>query len=644
MAIPKSNARSAMTPGPRSVVIGTAGHIDHGKTALVHALTGVDTDRLPEEKRRGITVDLGFASLRAEGPDKTPLLISFIDVPGHALFVRNMLAGTGGIDAVMLVVSAEEGVKPQTEEHLAICDMLGITVGLTVISKIDSVSDERLSIVRKSVEQFLSNTFLSIDRSPILPVSAYSGAGMELLHQELSLFANRVRDKDAEAVTRLPLDRAFVMRGFGTVVTGTLIAGSLKAGQAVSIEPGARNIRIRGLQVHGHTKEMASAGSRVAVNLSGLEATELHRGDTLVEASTILAVNVVDAELTLLPHAPPLKHRSRVHVHAFTSDCIAAVSLYGYEPVEPGSTRLARLRFNKPVVVLPGDRFVIRQSSPPMTIGGGRILDARPMQRLRKATNRAWLQKLKDAPRDRQLELRIERRGTAGIPIGDLLVETGMRLESLREWLAPLIRNGSVQQAAGDLLISRQALEVATALISRVLELRENVGGGLKRSELRSQTRISTEVLDLVVQTLVDQQVLRVQGELVFPFQRSAETGSDHSRMSAIERAYQAAGLTAPSTEEVAARLSIDSAEMRRLTTLLLREKKLVRLGSDSLCVHHQALADLRSRIQELRGQTVDIARFKILTGLSRKYAIPLLEHFDRERVTRKQGEHRIVL
>src|SRR5271154_987463 len=285
-----------MTKAVKSVVIGTAGHIDHGKTTLVRALTGVDADRLPEEKRRGITIDLGFASLNAAAADHSPLRISFVDVPGHKLFIRNMLAGAGCIDAVLLVISAEEGVKPQTEEHLAICSLLGICRGLTVITKVDAVSPGRLEEVRAAIGAFLKGTFLDGSHASILPVSAQTGEGLDELRRELSSLAMRSTINNPDHLPRLPLDRAFVMKGFGTVVTGTLLSGEFRVGDSLTLEPGSRSVRVRGMQTHGRPEERAHAGSRVALNLAGIEVSEASRGQTLVAQETLTAVTTIDVE------------------------------------------------------------------------------------------------------------------------------------------------------------------------------------------------------------------------------------------------------------------------------------------------------------------------------------------------------------
>src|SRR3984885_7125130 len=340
-----------MTKAIKSVVVGTASHIDHGKTTLVRALTGVDTDRLPEEKRRGITIDLGFASLEAEAADHGRLRISFVDVPGHKLFIRNMLAGAGGIDAVLLVISAEEGVKPQTEEHLAICSLLGVCRGLTVITKVDAVSPGRLEEVSSEIGMFLRGTFLDGNHAGILPVSARTGQGLDDLRRELILLAMNSTVPNPYYLPRLPLDRAFVMKGFGTVVTGTLLSGELHLGETLALEPGSHSVRVRGMQTHGRPEEQVRSGSRVALNLAGIEVSEASRGQTLVAPETLTAVTTIDVEASLLSGSSSLKHRARVHFHAFTSETLATVSFYGYDSAEPGTHRIMRLRLHKPVVL-----------------------------------------------------------------------------------------------------------------------------------------------------------------------------------------------------------------------------------------------------------------------------------------------------
>jgi selenocysteine-specific elongation factor len=645
MARQFSEKQSKPSRLPKTIVIGTAGHIDHGKTALIRALTGIDTDRLPEEKRRGITIDLGFASLSLTAADGSPVQLSFIDVPGHARFVRNMLAGAGGIDAVLLVISAEEGVKPQTEEHLAICSLLGIQHGVTVLTKTDAVDEARLSDVRDSVETFLRTTFLA--SQPLVCASAFTGAGLDALREELRVLATRIPARKSGSMTRLPLDRAFTMKGFGTVVTGTLMTGSVAAGQELAIEPGGKTVKVRGIQVHGQSATKAEAATRAALNVTRMEAAEFHRGDTLVETSTIAAVDVIDAEIRILADAPALKHRARVHFHAFASECMATISLYGYRPVEPNTARLARLKLAKPIVLLPGDRFVLRQGAPIATVGGGLVLDAHPIQRLNKARTQEWLRQLLDAKAAEQLALRAARRGEAGIPVAELSAETGLTADAIATNLKPMIRDEQIHRLGEDVLLSGEALLAAVATVHAEFDRTIAQAGqsGVKRSSLGSQVRLRPEVLDWALRALEGAGKLTILNDLLLPPKgETAELHDEEEKLAAVFRAYALAGLASPAPSELAAELKMDAAQMRQAITVLLREKKLVRLGDDSLCVDQSALADLKRKVQLLRGMTLDVGQFKQLAGVSRKYAIPLLEYLDRERVTRKQGDHRIVL
>ena len=626
----------------RSLVVGTAGHIDHGKTALIRALTGVDTDRLPEEKKRGITIDLGFASLDAVAADNTPVRISFVDVPGHHHFIHNMLAGAGCIDAVLLVISAEEGIKPQTEEHLAICSLLGIRRGLTVITKADTVSEADLARVRSQVQAFLRGTFLDTD-SEILPVSAYNRRGLTELKSRLSSFAMERPDRSPDYVTRLPLDRAFVMKGFGTVVTGTLLSGTLRTGQSVLLEPGGSVARVRGMQTHRRTEERVSSGSRLALNLSGIDVSEVSRGQTVVEPGTLTAVTEIDVEVSLLPKAKELKHRATVHFHTFTSDTLATVSLYGDTETEMGAQQLMRLRLHKPVVLVPGDRFVLRQCSPAATIGGGRVLDVHPLPYLRKAKCLAWLEAIRHSSLEQQILQRVARRGTAGLSLQALTAETGLTGEALLRIANPLTRDGQLVLVAGEKWLTGEAVEIGAEKILGRVKAQSNASG-VKRSELKSQVAFGAEIFDFLLDRLVREQRLKLRGETVFPACTEPIANPDTKLLSAIAAAYEASGLAAPSPVEVASNLKLADGEMRRLMTLLLREKTLVRMGTEELYIHRAALEGLRTQIRQLRGQVLDVARFKQLTGLSRKYAIPLLEYLDRERITRKDGDRRIVL
>jgi selenocysteine-specific elongation factor len=399
--------------------------------------------------------------------------------------------------------------------------------------------------------------------------------------------------------------------------------------------------------VHSRGTVKAEAATRAALNLTRIEAEELQRGDTLVEPASIVAVDTIDAEVTLLRSAPNLKHRGAVHFHAFASECMAAVSLYGYRSLEPGSTGMARIKLSKPIVLLPSDRFVLRNGSPIMTIGGGNVLDAHPLARLNKANSHDWLQRIGRAALDQQLVLRVARRGTSGISVAALSLETGLKANSLRTLLAPALRDERLLLLNDNLLLTTEVMKEAVLLVRRQFEIRtkDALSSGVKRSELRSKTRLTAVIFDQALSVLERDKKLRILSEMLFPPESAAPLSiREQDQLLAVSRAFEKSGLAVPSQSLLATELAIDPAQLRRIITALLRSKKLVRLGDDSLCVHQTALADLKKVIQAFRGQTIDIARFKDLAGVSRKYAIPLLEYLDRERVTRKEGDRRTVL
>jgi selenocysteine-specific elongation factor len=450
--------------------------------------------------------------------------------------------------------------------------------------------------------------------------------------------------RSPDYVTRLPLDRAFVMKGFGTVVTGTLLSGTLRTGQSVALEPGGVVARVRGMQTHRRAEECVASGSRVALNLAGIDVSDVSRGQTILAPRALTAVTTIDVEASLLADSKELKHRATVHFHAFTSDTLATVLLYGYNAAEAGAHGLMRLQLHNPLVLVPGDRFVLRQCSPAATIGGGRVLDAHPLPHLRKAKCLVWLEAIKEASLEQQIVQRVSRRGTAGLSLQMLTAETGLTDEALHRIAEPLTGDGRLVLLAGEIWFTREALESATEKIVSRLKI-ETKASGLKRSELRNQVALGAEIFDFLLDRLVRDHRLRLQGEIVFPAETDQRvTNPDIKLLSAVSAAYEASGLAAPLAVEVASHLKLSDSEMRRLMTLLLREKTLIRMGTDELYIHRAALEGLRRQIRELHGQLLDVARFKQITGLSRKYAIPLLEYLDRERITRKDGDRRIVL
>ena len=419
----------------KSVIVGTAGHIDHGKTSLVKALTGIDADRLEEEKRRGITIDIGFAHFELAGPDGQRFRLGFVDVPGHERFVRNMLAGVGGIDLVLLVIAADEGIKPQTREHFDICRLLGIRRGITVLTKSDAVDAETIEVVRLEVEDYVRGSFLDAAHSPIVAVSSLTGAGLEELKSALAKVASEVAAKDSTALARLPIDRVFTMKGFGTVVTGTLVAGTIRKEEELQLFPTGQRVRVRGVQVHGSAADAAFAGQRTALNLAGLSTDELARGMTLASADTFHSTTRAEALLSLLSSAKPFKDGARVHFHAYASETIAEVRLYGAKQLKPGDEAYAQLRFAEPMLLLPRDRFIVRQFSPVVTIGGGVVLDASPATRRQHSEDAlAFLKTMRAGSAEQMLAARVARRGATGLRLDGVPGEMSIRRGKRRDW------------------------------------------------------------------------------------------------------------------------------------------------------------------------------------------------------------------
>ena len=432
----------------KSIIVGTAGHIDHGKTALVKALTGIDADRLDEEKRRGITIDLGFAHLALPAPGGEPLQLGFVDVPGHERFVRNMLAGVGGIDLVLLVIAADESIKPQTREHFDILQLLGVKRGITVLTKSDAVDAETLDVVRLEVEDFLRGTFLEASQSPIVAVSSLTGAGLEELKRSLVAVASDLEVRDSHGLARMPIDRVFTMKGFGTVVTGTLAAGTIHKDEELEVFPSAHGVRVRGVQVHGQSAETAIAGQRTALNLAGATTSDLARGMTLAPPGIFSATNRLDVRMRLLPSAArALKDRSRVHFHCNTMEAVAEVVLDGAREVARGAEVFARLKLADPALLLPGDRFILRQFSPVVTIGGGVVVDAAPLSRVFRRN--AALEALAGSDRLAIFKERISRRDHEGASLSTLVRETGYRDTLIEHELAASVGRREIVHAAG---------------------------------------------------------------------------------------------------------------------------------------------------------------------------------------------------
>jgi len=633
----------------KSIIIGTAGHIDHGKTALVKALTGIDADRLEEEKRRGITIDLGFAHLELAAPSGEKLRLGFIDVPGHERFVRNMLAGVGGMDLVLMVVAADESIKPQTREHFEICRLLSIPRGITVITKADLVDEDTLSVVRMEIEDFVRGSFLDASRSPIVAISALKATGLDELKREIIRLSAEVPARDTDALFRLPVDRVFTMKGFGAVVTGTLIAGKVKKEEEVEIFPVRKRARVRGVQVHGSMTDQALAGQRTALNLAGVQMEELARGMTLAAPGVFEPTQKLAVRIALLKDAKPLKNRARVHLHAFTSETIAEVALLGaIDELKPGASAYARLRTAEPLLLLPGDRAILRQFSPVITIGGAVVLDAFPLPRQKQEILQDFLHTLSTGTLQEALLARIARRGHEGLSLRAAVCETGLKPSVLQPMVAGLVQQKQIMQV-GEFLLSTQAVQKTREKLVSILEAFHKANplvGGISKEELREKLGLHQTVMEALLGQMVRDKKAEISGEQVRLAGRGVELKDDETKAKQqIEKAFADAGLKVPLMKEVLDKLPVDKARAQKLVTLLLRDRVLVKLADD-LVFHQSALQGLRQLMaaQKTRTPKIDVPTFKDLIGVTRKYAIPLLEYLDQQRITRRVGDERIIL
>jgi selenocysteine-specific elongation factor len=620
------------------VVFGTAGHIDHGKTSLVRALTGVDTDRLEEEKRRGISIDLGFAHL-----DLTPeIRIAFVDVPGHERFIKNMLAGAGGIDSVVFIVAADESIKPQTREHFEICRLLNLRSGVIALTKSDLVDPDILDLVRLEVEEFVAGSFL--DGAPVVAVSATTGAGLETLREELKRIAATATGKDDSQHLRLPIDRSFVMRGFGTVVTGTLVAGRMSVEQEVEVHPGERRLRVRGIQTHGKAAKQARAGQRTAVNIAGAEHSELARGMVLTEAGLFHATQQVDCSFELLASAKPLKNRAPVHFHAGTTEVLAEARLLeGSEALAAGARGFVRFLLRDPVLLLPGDRFIVRMFSPVVTIGGGAVLDIAAPRKIRRAGAVARLHVLSEGEPGEKIRLLV-RESQFGLGLAELVARTGMRADAIEK--AAVKSNLAMIREPQPWLLDA---DWVNATLTRWRTLLANfhranpLQPGLAKEQLRSRELAGAPAF-LVDVLLSREKTIVSSGDIVHLASHKVAFKQDEEQaLAKIEAAFEKAGLAVPNLADVLASSGVEAARSRSLLQILLRNKRLIKIG-DELVFHPSALASLREMLLRHKGESFAVPDFKDWTGVSRKYAIPLLEYLDREHVTRRAGDMRLVL
>ncbi len=630
------------------IIVGTAGHIDHGKTALVKALTGIDADRLKEEKERGITIDIGFANLTLDAQTT----IGFIDVPGHERFIKNMLAGVGGIDMVVLVIAADESVMPQTREHLDICSLLHIKQGLTVLTKIDNVEREMADLVEVEVREFLKGSFL--ERSPILRVSSLTGEGIPQLIEALRQAIGNVAPKDDTELFRLPVDRCFTMKGFGTVVTGTLIAGQVHKEDAVEIFPSQRTTRVRGIQVHGRASNEARAGQRTALNLQGVEVAEIERGMVLTVPGVFKPTSMFDCNLELLRSAPaPIEMRKRVRFHIGTAELMGYVVLLGQERLNPGESALVQIRVEEPAFALPGDRFIIRQYSPMITIGGGQILDAFPEKHRR--SDKAVLQRLKifkDGSVEERLMAIIEGAGLQTVDLSHLVAGLGLSPQHVREALTVLTKSGRIRTVSENpmtvvsVAAFKGAEERAVAEVQRFHRTNPLVQG-IGREELRARfDGMTGGLFQAMLDKLAADKKIVVAQDVIYEFGRRVTLKADEEQIrEKLAERFRSHGLQAAAPDELIDSLKLNRITARKIIQLMVKENALVKISED-MFVDRKAIDELIAAIKALKSKNpkLGVPEFKDLTGVSRKYAIPLLEYLDRQRVTRRVGDERVIL
>lgn len=637
------------------IIVGTAGHIDHGKTALVRALTGTDADRLPEEKQRGITIDIGFAELELEG-----VHFGFVDVPGHERFVKNMLAGASGIDVVMLVIAADEGVMPQTREHFEICRLLGLERGLIVLTKSDLVDEETLDLARLDAAELVAGSFL--ENARVVAVSSIDGSGIDELKHELASVASLVPARNDMKATFLPIDRSFTVKGFGAVVTGTLVCGEIAEGDELDLLPVGRRVRVRGVQTHGRKVAIALPGQRTAVNLAGIDHSEIERGMLLAAAGVIRPSNIFDAEIEILAGAPkPLRSRQRVRVHIGTAEVLARVFVIGESgSVDPGERAFVQFRLESPIACLIGDRFIVRSYSPQITIGGGRVLRPNAAKHRRRdiETTATLLSAISAAGDDTAaiVCLLVEDSGAAGITGSDLRSITGWSERVFREAIESSERTGKITDLSGRLIAVKEFDLLRSKVLTAVTAFhqREPLASGISREAIREQVfrHLPSAIFAAAITSLESEGKIIAEKETI----RSADHRTELSPREAkaadsLRQTYLDARFEPPRPSDALAKAVMDSgliiSDAQKIFQLLLKSGEILKINED-LYFAAPAIDDLkiavRSWADKSPDRVIDVAKFKEIAGVSRKYAIPLLEYFDRERVTVRAGDKRMVL
>lgn len=632
------------------VIIGTAGHIDHGKSAVVRALTGTDPDTLPEEKARGMTIELGFVFL--DDP-AYPKQLVFIDVPGHEKFVKTMAAGASNIDAALLVVAADEGIAVQTREHFDILRLLDVKLGLIALTKCDLVDELRLAELTASVRHFVRGSFLA--EAPILPVSALTGAGIPELKSALRAIGLRVGQRPDSGIFRMPIDRVFTMHGFGTVVAGTILAGAVRAGDRVAVYPEGLETRVRGLQVHGSKADHSSIGRRTALNLQDVAKEDLRRGQVAAAPGTLVPTARLDARLDVLASAPrEIKHRDRVRLHVGTDEVMARLSIIGAQTVAPGASAAVQLVLERPTVSLPGDRFVIRSFSPIVTIGGGRVLDASPEKHRRFSGGvLEGLEKLGGSARD-AVEQMAAQAGSKPQTVQDIARKLGRGEPEVAAAVSELVAGDRLIIIPGEKperYLHRSAYaRLSDGLVAAVRDYFEKnpFRPAMPYSDLRAYflKEGDAPTLKLVLDALVaGGALIRKDAEIGLAGREVKADPFEAGLRARIEGAFRAARFSAPLEDEVRTKLGLNPSAFNPVLAGLLRSGDLVRLAP-KVIYHREAVDAARVAVSGLieRHGSVTIAELRDRLGLSRKYAQAILEYFDKTGFTKRIEDRHVLV
>ncbi len=622
------------------VILGTAGHIDHGKSSLVKALTGIDPDRLKEEKERGITIDLGFAYLNY--PDD--LTVGIVDVPGHERLVRNMLAGATGIDIVLFVIAADEGIMPQSREHLAICDLLKIKSGLIALNKADLVEEEWLELVKEEIRDFVKGTFL--EGAEVIPVSAKTGMNIELLKEKIKEIALRIPPKPSGGVFRLPIDRVFTLKGFGTVVTGTAVSGRIQIDDPLEILPSQKKSKVRGLQSHGKTLKEGLAGQRVAINLQGIEKEEIERGDIVAKPDTFIPTNLLNVKLELLKNSPPVKNKSLVHLHIWTSEAMARCIFFDREELPPGESAFCQMRLDRPVVTSAEDRFVIRRVSPLDTIGGGIVLDPYPARkRYPELIND--LSVLEKGSLEEKLSVKILR-SQKGFPKSRLYGWINREISEIERAVISLKGKGVVVEIDGVLYHSRHIEDLKKALISNLKDFHNKnpLKPGALKEELRSVLQLSLRhpldhpLFDFIINS---PEIIK-EGEYLRLKEFKTASLDPELKKRLLEEIHKGA-FQPPTKEDLSKLLNINDKKLDDALRLLAQEGLLERIN-DSLYISKEHLQELLRRLKTFFStkKELTVSDFRDMLQTTRKYAIPFLEYLDSKKITMRVGDVRKLL